>query len=174
MEKPFTLTAAYDPEADLPSGCSSKIGTFKASKAARASHLEPPPPPPLLAVCRVKIVRNTCHNEVYILTELALNHTCHCVPFSLPVSFFGRVCQQVDVPEGSGVAKVRVNVKHDVHGMFSVQSAELMKEVVKVLVQHCFYYIPAAPFLFHTATRRLRFLCVFFLPFLSLLVCYVR
>lgn len=39
---------------------------------------------------------------------------------------------QVDVPEGSGVAKVRVNVKHDIHGMFNVQSAEMMKEVVKV------------------------------------------
>lgn len=66
MGKPFTLTAAYDEEADLPSGCSSEIGTFK-----------------------------------------------------------------VDVPQGEGVSKVRVNVKHDIHGMFHVQSAEMMKEVVK-------------------------------------------
>ena len=36
------------------------------------------------------------------------------------------------MPEGSGVSKVRVNVKHDIHGVFSVQSAEMMKEVVKV------------------------------------------
>lgn len=36
------------------------------------------------------------------------------------------------MPEGSGTAKVRVNVKHDLHGMFSVQSAEMMKEVMKV------------------------------------------
>lgn len=38
------------------------------------------------------------------------------------------------MPEGSGVAKVRVNVKHDIHGMFNVQSAEMMKEVVKVVI----------------------------------------
>ncbi|CAM9137702.1 unnamed protein product, partial [Sphacelaria rigidula] len=37
----------------------------------------------------------------------------------------------VDVPEGAGLSKVRVNVKHDIHGMFNVQSAEMMKEVVK-------------------------------------------
>lgn len=36
------------------------------------------------------------------------------------------------MPEGSGTAKVRVNVKHDLHGMFNVQSAEMMKEVIKV------------------------------------------
>lgn len=39
---------------------------------------------------------------------------------------------KVDVPQGEGVSKVRVNVKHDIHGMFHVQSAEMMKEVVKV------------------------------------------
>lgn len=33
MGKPFTLTAAYDEEADLPSGCSSEIGTFKVKPA---------------------------------------------------------------------------------------------------------------------------------------------
>ena len=36
------------------------------------------------------------------------------------------------MPKGEGVSKVRVNVKHDIHGMFHVQSAEMMKEVVKV------------------------------------------
>ncbi|CAM9320236.1 unnamed protein product [Ascophyllum nodosum] len=66
MDKPFTLTATYDADAELPTGYTPKIGTFK-----------------------------------------------------------------VDVPEGSGVSKVRVNVKHDIHGVFSVQSAEMMKEVVK-------------------------------------------
>ena len=39
---------------------------------------------------------------------------------------------KVDVPPGAGVSKVRVNVKHDIHGMFHVQSAEMMKQVVKV------------------------------------------
>ncbi|CAM9772641.1 unnamed protein product [Scytosiphon promiscuus] len=66
MDKTFTVTAAYDAEAELPSGCSSDIGTFK-----------------------------------------------------------------VEVPEGAGLSKIRVNVKHDIHGMFNVQSAEMMQEVVK-------------------------------------------
>lgn len=39
---------------------------------------------------------------------------------------------QVVVPEGSGSSKVRVNVKHDLHGMLTVQTAEMMKEVIKV------------------------------------------
>eukprot|EP00752_Nemacystus_decipiens_P011694 g10378.t1 len=38
---------------------------------------------------------------------------------------------KVEVPEGAGLSKVRVNVKHDIHGMFHVQSAEMMQEVVK-------------------------------------------
>lgn len=29
MDKPFTVTAAYAEGAELPSGCSSEIGTFK-------------------------------------------------------------------------------------------------------------------------------------------------
>ncbi|CAM9352873.1 unnamed protein product [Pylaiella littoralis] len=66
MDKAFTVTAAYDADAELPSGCSSEIGTFK-----------------------------------------------------------------VDVPEDAGMSKIRVNVKHDIHGMFHVQSAEMMQEVVK-------------------------------------------
>ncbi|CAB1106414.1 HSP70 [Ectocarpus sp. CCAP 1310/34] len=66
-DKPFTVTASYDTEAEkLPSGCSSEIGTFK-----------------------------------------------------------------VDLPEGAGMSKIRVNVKHDIHGMFQVQSADMMQEVVK-------------------------------------------
>lgn len=42
--------------------------------------------------------------------------------------------QQVEVPEGAGMSKVRVNVKHDIHGMFNVQSAEMMQEIVKAPV----------------------------------------
>ena len=47
------------------------------------------------------------------------------------------------MPQGEGVSKVRVNVKHDIHGMFHVQSAEMMKEVVKVrksfFLSMCFF-----------------------------------
>lgn len=39
--------------------------------------------------------------------------------------------EQVDLPDGAGQSKIRVNVKHDLHGMFSVQSAEMMKEKVR-------------------------------------------
>lgn len=45
---------------------------------------------------------------------------------------------QVDVPEGAGMSKIRVNVKHDIHGMFHVQSAEMMQEVVKAPVRFFF------------------------------------
>lgn len=34
------------------------------------------------------------------------------------------------------MSKVRVNVKHDIHGMFHVQSAEMMQEVVKAPVSY--------------------------------------
>ena len=41
--------------------------------------------------------------------------------------FFVFFWLKVNVPQGEGVSKVRVNVKHDIHGMFHVQSAEMMK-----------------------------------------------
>lgn len=39
------------------------------------------------------------------------------------------------MPEGAGMSKIRVNVKHDIHGMFQVQSADMMQEVVKAPVR---------------------------------------
>lgn len=56
----------------------------------------------------------------------------HSVCLAVPDLTHAHDARQVDVPEGSGVAKVRVNVKHDIHGVFNVQSAEMMKEVIKV------------------------------------------
>lgn len=57
--------------------------------------------------------------------------------------------EQVDVPDGSGQSKIRVNVKHDIHGMFSVQSAEMMKEKVRISLNACVGWLSA--FIFHGA-----------------------